>query len=101
MSLDFGLDGFHCDEDRREHKVDHYTRPEVYHRQVKLVGSLWTIAHCQDETCEECSEIEPLEDDSKDLTSRTEKVRCSERGSQYSEDKKKVTLPQSALANSP
>lgn len=100
MSLNFGLNGFHCDKDRREHEVDHYTTPEIYHRHVELVRSLRSIAHCQDETCEECGKIKPLEDHSEDSTRRTEKVRVSERGCQYPEDKEKVTLVQYALASS-
>lgn len=99
MSLNFGLNGLHRDKDRCEHEVDHYTTPKIYHRHVELVRSLRSITHCQDKTCEERSKIEPLEDDSKDFTRRTEKVGVSERGGQYPEDKEEVTLPEYGLAH--
>lgn len=99
MSLNFGLNGLHRDKDRCEHEVDHYTTPKIYHRHVELVRSLRSIAHCQDKTCEERSKIEPLEDNSKNSTRCAKKVRFSERGCQYPEDKEKITLPEYALAH--
>ena len=92
MSLNFGLDGLHRDENRCEHEVDHYKTPEVYHGHVELVRSLRPITHRQDETGEERGKIEPLENDSEDLTRRTEKVGIPKRRRQYPENKEEITL---------
>ena len=71
--------------------VHHDDDPEENHGHVEHIGSLWSVAKGQDETREQDSGVNPLEDCSQDISDVSKQVFTSERSGQNSEDEVEVT----------
>ena len=74
--------------EHRQHNGD----PEVYHRHVKLVRSLRSIAEREHEAGEEGGEVEPFEDDAENLASLAEEIGGAKGSGEDTEDEEEITL---------
>ena len=76
---------------RRKRDVHHEDGPEVDLRHVELVTALRTIAEREDETGDQCRQVQPFEADTQHQTSSTQQFRITQTRRKNPEDEEEVT----------